>query len=58
MSLSEQKERLLDLVDEIVVTMTDHACPPGKHYEDWDLEGLERGYKEQFCDRSHGHSRD
>ena len=48
MSLSEQKERLLDLVDEIIVTMTDHACPPGKHYEDWDLEGLERGYKEQF----------
>jgi preprotein translocase subunit SecA len=49
MSLSEQKERLLDLVDEIVVTMTDHACPPGKHYEDWDLDGLERAYKEQFA---------
>ncbi|MGD8316796.1 MAG: preprotein translocase subunit SecA [Myxococcales bacterium] len=48
MSLTEQKERLLDLVDEIVLTMTDHACPPGKHYEDWDLEGLERAYKEQF----------
>ena len=49
MSLSEQKERLLDLVDEIVVTMVDHACPPGKHYEDWDLEGLERAYKDQFA---------
>ncbi|UCF47028.1 MAG: preprotein translocase subunit SecA [Myxococcales bacterium] len=49
MSLTEQKERLLDLIDEIVVTMTDHACPPGKHYEDWDLEGLERAYKEQFA---------
>ena len=49
MSLSEQKERLLDLVDEIVVTMVDHACPPGKHYEDWDLDGLERAYKEQFA---------
>ncbi len=49
MSLSEQKERLLDLVDEIVVTMNDHACPPGKHYEDWDLGGLERAYKEQFA---------
>ena len=48
MSLTEQKERLLDLVDEIVSTMADHACPPGKHYEDWDLQGLERGYKEQF----------
>ena len=49
MSLSEQKERLLDLVDEIVVTMTDHACPPGKHFEDWDLDGLESAYKEQFA---------
>ncbi len=49
MSLSEQKERLLDLVDEIVVTMTDHACPPGKHYEDWDLDGLERAFKDQFA---------
>jgi len=49
MSLTEQKERLLDLVDEIVITMTDHACPPGKHYEDWDLDGLERAYKEQFA---------
>ncbi|HSN81053.1 MAG TPA: preprotein translocase subunit SecA [Polyangiales bacterium] len=48
MSLTEQKERLLDLVDEIVVTMTDHACPPGKHYEDWDLDGLERAFKGQF----------
>jgi len=49
MSLTEQKERLLDLVDEVVTTMTAHACPPGKHYEDWELEGLERGYKEQFA---------
>jgi preprotein translocase subunit SecA len=48
MSLTEQQERLLDLVDEIVSTMTDHACPPGKHYEDWDLQGLERAYREQF----------
>ncbi len=54
MSLTEQKERLLDLVDEIVVTMTDHACPPGKHYEDWDLDGLERAYKEQFGIRATG----
>ncbi|MBT8452397.1 MAG: preprotein translocase subunit SecA [Deltaproteobacteria bacterium] len=49
MSLSEQKERLLDLVDEIVVTMVDHACPPGKHYEDWELDGLERAFKDQFA---------
>ena len=48
MSLTEQRERLLDLIDEIVVTMTEHACPPGKHYEDWDLDGLQHAYQEQF----------
>ncbi len=48
MSLTEQKERLLDLVDEIVSTMSLHACPAGKHYEDWDLEGLAKAYREQF----------
>ena len=48
MSLTEQKERLLDLVDEIIITMADHACPPGKHYEDWDLSALESAFKEQF----------
>ena len=47
-SLTEQKERLLDLVDEIINTMTDHACPPGKHYEDWDLPGLASAFKGQF----------
>jgi len=48
MSLSEQKERLYDLVDEIVGTMVEHACPPGKHFEDWDLDGLSRAYQTQF----------
>ena len=48
LSLTEQKERLLDTVDEIITTMTDHACPPNKHYEDWELEGLQKAYQEQF----------
>jgi preprotein translocase subunit SecA len=48
MSLTEQKERLLDLIDEIVSTMTMHACPAGKHYEDWDLDGLAKAYRDQF----------
>ncbi|HTU60412.1 MAG TPA: preprotein translocase subunit SecA, partial [Polyangiales bacterium] len=38
-SLTEQRERLLDLMDEIVITSVGHACPKGKHHEDWDLEG-------------------
>jgi len=48
LSLTEQRERMLDLVDEIVSTMVEHACPPNKHYEDWDLDGLIRAYEEQF----------
>jgi preprotein translocase subunit SecA len=48
-SLSEQRERLLDLIDEIVATMVQHACPKGKHHEDWDLEGLSKAFDEQFA---------
>ena len=48
MSLTEQRERLLDVTDEIVSTMIGHACPEKKHFEDWDIEGLEKAYKEQF----------
>jgi preprotein translocase subunit SecA len=48
MSLSEQRERMLDLADELIGTMLEHACPPGKHYEDWDLDGLKKAFSEQF----------
>jgi preprotein translocase subunit SecA len=48
MSLSEQQERLLDLTDEIIGSMVEQACPPNKHYEDWDVESLVSGYEEQF----------
>jgi preprotein translocase subunit SecA len=47
-SLSEQRERLLDLVDEIVAIMVGHACPKGKHHEDWDLVALSKAFEEQF----------
>ena len=48
MSLSEQRERLLDLSDEIVGTMVEHACPAKAHFEDWGMEGLAKAYNEQF----------
>ncbi|MBN1656214.1 MAG: preprotein translocase subunit SecA [Deltaproteobacteria bacterium] len=48
MSLSEQRERLLDLLDEIIGTMVEHACPPRKHFEDWNIDGLIKAYEEQF----------
>jgi preprotein translocase subunit SecA len=47
-SLTEQRERLLDLIDEITGTMVGHACPKGKHFEDWDLDGLSKGFGEEF----------
>ncbi len=48
LSLTEQRERMFDLIDEIVGTMVAHACPPGGNYERWDLPSLERAYREQF----------
>ncbi|MBC7171812.1 MAG: SEC-C domain-containing protein, partial [Polyangiaceae bacterium] len=48
MSLTEQRERMLDLVDELIGTMVEHACPYGKHFESWDFEGLKGAYRDQF----------
>ncbi|MDH5672127.1 MAG: preprotein translocase subunit SecA [Myxococcales bacterium] len=48
MSLTEQRERLLDLIDEVVGTMVEHGCPPKKHFEDWDLSGLGDAYRQIF----------
>jgi preprotein translocase subunit SecA len=48
MSLTEQRERLLDLVDELVSGMVEHACPAAKQPEDWDFDGLARAFREQF----------
>jgi preprotein translocase subunit SecA len=28
--------------------MIAHACPQGKHFEDWDLDGLSKAFHEQF----------
>ncbi len=48
LSLTEQRERLLDLVDEVIGIMVEHACPLNKHSEDWDFGGLEKGFQEMF----------
>ncbi|MFI5309032.1 MAG: SEC-C metal-binding domain-containing protein, partial [Polyangiales bacterium] len=48
LSLTEQRERLFDLCDEVVGVMVEHACPSGKHSEDWDLDGLRKGFQEMF----------
>src|SRR5688572_8734652 len=48
LALTEQQERLLDVLDEIVGTMVERACPPKKHWEDWDINGLVAAFQEQF----------
>ena len=48
MSLTEQKERMLDMIDELISAMIETRCPPNKHYDDWDLEGLADDFEEQF----------
>jgi preprotein translocase subunit SecA len=48
MSLTEQRERLLDLVDDLVAAMVQRFCPERKHFEDWDLAGLRAAFAEQF----------
>jgi preprotein translocase subunit SecA len=47
-SLIQQRERLLDLSEEMVQALTDEHCPPGEHAEDWDLDALAAGVKERF----------
>ena len=48
LSLTEQRERLYDLVDEIVGTLVERACPPKKDVEDWDFDGLKSAFEAQF----------
>ena len=39
-ALTEQRERLLDLVDRIIGAMVEESCPPNKPPEDWDWKGI------------------
>ena len=48
MSLTEQKERMLDMIDELISAIIEEHCPPNKHYDDWDLESLADDFEEQF----------
>ncbi len=46
--LSEQEERLLDLMDRVVSAVTEECCPPAKLPEDWDWKGIATAYREIF----------
>src|SRR5205823_6169996 len=47
-SMIQQRERLLDLSEEILQEIIDQNCPPNAHAEDWDLDGLRAAAKERF----------
>ena len=47
-SLTEQRERLLDLVDGILSAIVEETCPTNKPPEDWDWKGIKDGFVEHF----------
>ena len=47
-SMVQQRERLLDLCEEILQGVVDESCPPHAHAEDWDLDALRAATKERF----------
>ena len=46
--LSEQHERVLDLLDRVVGAMVEESCPPNKQAEDWDWKSIHQGFREHF----------
>jgi preprotein translocase subunit SecA len=47
-SLTEQRERLLDLADGILGAIVEESCPSGKPPEDWDWKGIRAAFVEHF----------
>ena len=47
-SLTQQRERLLDLADGIVSAIVEESCPPNKPPEDWDWKGIRTAFVEHF----------
>jgi|HubBroStandDraft_1064217.scaffolds.fasta_scaffold04795_4 preprotein translocase subunit SecA len=47
-SLTEQRDQLLDLVDNMVGAIVEECCPASKPPEDWDWKGIKGGFLEHF----------
>ena len=47
-SLTEQRERLLDLTDSICGAIVEECSPSNKPPEDWDWKGIRDGFQEHF----------
>jgi preprotein translocase subunit SecA len=48
-SLTEQRDQLLDLVDNMVGAIVEECCPATKPPEDWDWKGIKAGFLEHFA---------
>ncbi len=46
--LSEQRERLLDIIDRVLSAMVEESCPQNKPPEDWDWGEIQKGFREHF----------
>jgi preprotein translocase subunit SecA len=53
-SLTEQRERLLDLIDGIIGAMVEEICKPNVLPEDWDWKGIRDGFLEHFGKKVEG----
>jgi preprotein translocase subunit SecA len=46
--LSEQRERLLDLMDKVTSAMIEEFCPANRPPEDWDWKAIRSGFSDLF----------
>jgi preprotein translocase subunit SecA len=46
--LSEQRERMFDLIDRVVAAMVEECCPAERPPEDWDVASVQDGFRESF----------
>ena len=44
--LSEQRERMLDLIDRVLSAIVEESCPENKPPEDWDWPNIREGFRE------------
>jgi preprotein translocase subunit SecA len=51
LSLTEQRDQLLDLLDGIVGAIVEECCPGNKPPEDWDWKGIKSGFIEHFASK-------
>ncbi len=48
LALTEQRDRLLDLLDRIVGAIVEDSCPINKNPDDWDWDAVFEGFQQHF----------